>query len=266
MPLSFPCAADFAAAADGDSAVIARVRARGDARGARRQGGGARGACQFLEGQEDVGSLEEQVARLRADLREIQRSHVADIAGLRMSLAADIAELRADNAVMHADIAVLHAGLASLTRPRDLRWMREAAATIFHTIATDVMGWSEAARATARVDTLAQLRAVIKEREDSSARGAALERRLAELGLTPASEDAVSRVKRLGNEAAHADLSEYGQLSNADICTAFEAKAAAILPATAVSPRTSGSPTRVTADDGREVARLLRLVLLREAH
>jgi hypothetical protein len=73
-------------------------------------------------------------------------------------------------------------------------------------------------------------------------------------------------VKRLANAAAHGDLSEGGQLSDADICAAFEAKAAAIQPATAASPRASGSPTRVTADDGREVARLLRLVLLGEAH
>jgi hypothetical protein len=261
--MPFPCAADFATAADGDSAIAAIARelfvfldsVHGEAPAllAAKEAELAKLACQFLAGQEDVSTLEEQVARLRADLRKSQRELAA--------LTVDVAGLRADN-------AKLHAGLASLTRPRDLLWMHEAAATIFHTIATDVMGWDEAARAAARVDTLAQLRAAIKEREDSSERGAALEWRLEELGLTPACEEAVSRVKRLGNAAAHCDLSEGGELSNADICATFEAKAAAVLPATAVSPRASGSPTRVTADDGREVARLLRLVLLPvgEAH
>ena len=128
-----------------------------------------------------------------------------------------------------------------------------------------VLRMSQRKVAALTVDVAEQL-VSITEREDSFARGAALERRLAGLGLTPASEDAISRVKRLANTAARGDLSEGGQLSHADICAAFEAKAAAILPATAVSPRASGSPTRVTADDGREVARLLRLVLLGEAH
>ena len=60
-------------------------------------------------------------------------------------------------------------------------------------------------RVLARVDTLAQLqlRDTIKERADSSERGASLDRRLSQLGLTPASEEAVTRVKRLGNSTAH---------------------------------------------------------------
>jgi hypothetical protein len=266
--MSFPCAANFAAAAVGDSSVsmlaartlafLESVHEETPAALTSKGAELAELACHFLRAGEDVGSLEEQVARLRVDLRETQRKLAALTTESQRKLAALAAEFTAYRTAHSADIAELRASLASLTRPRDLLWMREAAATIFHSIAEDVTVWDDAAR----VDTLAQLRDAIKGRGDSSERGAALERRLAELGLTPAREEAVARMKRLGNAAAHCDLSEGGELCNADICAAFEAKAAAVLPATAVSPRASSAPTRVTADDGREVARLLRLVLL----
>ena len=206
------------------------------------------------------GSSSLKVQCLRTDMRECERGVAAlsaDIAGLHAAHSADIAELRAAHA---ADIAGLRADIASLMRPHDLLWMRQAAATIFHSVAASVMGWD--AETAARVDTLAQLRVAVAERADSSERGAALERRLAELGLTPAREEAVARVQRLsGSAAADCDLLDGGELSDAEFCAAFEAKAAAVLPAT-VRSFAPDSLVRVTADDGREVARLLRLVLL----
>ena len=69
-------------------------------------------------------------------------------------------------------------------------------------------------------------------------------------------------MKRLRNAAAYCDLWDDGELSDADICAVFETKAASVLPAKVMSPRASGSSTHVTADDGREVTHLLRLVML----
>ena len=165
-------------------------------------------------------------------------------------------------ATVKVDLAQLRAGLADLTRSRDRLWLREAAATVFHRIACHVMGWDDAERAAARADTLAQLRDVIAARDDRAERSEALERRLAELDLTKASEEAVARIKRLGNVEAHCDVFDGGELSGADVCASFEAKAAVHLPARVVSPRAgAAAPTFVSIDDGREVARLLRLVL-----
>lgn len=195
-------------------------------------------AGDFLAGEGDVESLRTQVSRLRADVREWQRRFGA---------------VEAELATVKVDLAELRAGLADLTRSRDRLWLREAAATVFHRIACHVMDWDDAERSAAHVDTLAQLRDVIASRGDRAERREALERRLAELDLTKSSEEAVARVKRLGNVKAHCDVFDGGELSGADVFAAFEAKAARAGAA---------APTFVSIDDGREVARLLRLVLV----
>jgi hypothetical protein len=274
--MSFPCADDFAQVAAGGATPVSALAASTLAflESVHKATPGAleskvaelaKLAGDFLAGEEDVESLRAQVSRLRADVQEWQRrSGVVEVELAAVKRRSGVVE--AELAAVKSDLSELRRGLADLTRSRDRLWLREAAATVFHRIACHVMDWDDAERAAARADTLAQLRGVIALRDDRAERSEALERRLAELGLTKSSEEAVARVKRLGNAEAHCDVFDGGELSAADVCAAFEAKAAVHLPARVVSPRAgAAAPTFVSIDDGREVVRLLRLVLGAEA-